>query len=76
MARAAMISILAFSVIISSLSVTMVILENFSGILKFLSQLEGVEDEGDDCSILKGCMMTKHNYSGYSIVSLLDSPIV
>ena len=62
MAIAAMISTLAFSVITSSLSVFMVILENFSGILKLPSQLEDInEDEGDYCSILRGCMIMKHS---------------
>ena len=51
-----MISTLAFSVIVSSLRVAMVIFENFSGILKLPSQLEDVnEDEGDGCA-LRGCI--------------------
>lgn len=59
MAIAEMISTLAFSVIISSLSVFMVILENFSGILKFPSQLEDVKEDEGGGSALKGCMLTK-----------------
>ena len=53
MAMAEMISTLAFSVIISSLSVFMVILENFSGILKLPSQLEDEKEDEGDGSVLK-----------------------
>ena len=59
MAIAEMISTLAFSVIISSLSVFMVILENFSGILKLPSQLEDEKEDEGDGSALKGCMLAK-----------------
>ena len=59
MAIAEMISTLAFSVIISSLSVFMVILENFSGILKLPSQLEDEKEDEGDGSTLKGCMLAK-----------------
>ena len=59
MAIAEMISTLAFSVIISSLSVFMVILEDFSGILKIPSQLEDEEEDEGDGSAPKGCMLVK-----------------
>ena len=55
MAIAEMISTLAFSMIISSLSISMVILENLSGILKFPSQPEDEKEDEGDVSALMGC---------------------